>query len=304
MPEYLSPGVYVEEFEIGARPIEGVSTSTAGFLGETERGPTKPKFISSWLDFQRWFGSYFNVNGSTPYLPYAVEGFFSNGGKRCFVGRIVPSDSALATLSLGGALTVDTVGEGEWGNNVALIVEAGTFSTTTNPLFKLRVFYWKKELPTTLGDPDADSTIPAPTLRELFDDLSVDAESPDYYENKVNGISNLITITKKTGDTGALPSTPNTVTALASGTAGTTPLTAVDYKRDTITDDVPGKRKGLTAFKEIDEISIVHVPNANSIGGLVSAIISHCENLKDRFAIIDADESSSDVGYFESKKYI
>jgi len=42
MPEYLSPGVYIEEFEIGARPIEGVSTSTAGFLGETERGTTKP----------------------------------------------------------------------------------------------------------------------------------------------------------------------------------------------------------------------------------------------------------------------
>jgi phage tail sheath protein FI len=43
MPEYLSPGVYIEEFEIGARPIEGVSTSTAGFLGETERGPEKPR---------------------------------------------------------------------------------------------------------------------------------------------------------------------------------------------------------------------------------------------------------------------
>ncbi len=40
MPEYLSPGVYIEEFEIGAKPMEGVSTSTAGFLGETERGPT------------------------------------------------------------------------------------------------------------------------------------------------------------------------------------------------------------------------------------------------------------------------
>lgn len=39
MPEYLSPGVYVEEFEIGAKPIEGVSTSTAGFLGKRSGGP-------------------------------------------------------------------------------------------------------------------------------------------------------------------------------------------------------------------------------------------------------------------------
>ena len=38
MAEYLSPGVYIEEIELGAKPIEGVSTSTAGFLGETERG--------------------------------------------------------------------------------------------------------------------------------------------------------------------------------------------------------------------------------------------------------------------------
>ena len=38
MPEYLTPGVYIEEIEIGAKPIEGVSTSTAAFLGETERG--------------------------------------------------------------------------------------------------------------------------------------------------------------------------------------------------------------------------------------------------------------------------
>jgi len=38
MPEYLAPGVYVEEIEIGAKPIEGVSTTTTGFLGMAERG--------------------------------------------------------------------------------------------------------------------------------------------------------------------------------------------------------------------------------------------------------------------------
>ena len=43
MPEYLAPGVYVEEVSTGPRPIEGVSTSTAGFVGETERGPTRPR---------------------------------------------------------------------------------------------------------------------------------------------------------------------------------------------------------------------------------------------------------------------
>lgn len=301
MPEYLSPGVYIEEFEIGARPIEGVSTSTAGFLGETQRGPTKPRLITSWLNFQRVYGSYFKVDGRTPYLPYAVEGFFSNGGKRCYIGRITPGDAGLASgnLQSGGsdALTVEALGEGPWGSNIALIVGPGTFSTTTTPLFKLRVFYWKNGLPTTLGDPDADSSIPTPTIRETFDDLSVDSESPNYYENKVNGISNLITIKQDTaaGDTGALPDGPNTVTALTGGTAGTTPLTENDYKRDSAADDVPGKRKGLTAFKEIDEISIVYVPDVTSVStSLAQEIITHCETLKDRFAIIDAPINSSD----------
>ncbi|MEC4675485.1 MAG: phage tail sheath family protein [Nitrospirota bacterium] len=300
MPEYLSPGVYVEEFEIGSKPIEGVSTSTAGFLGETERGPTKPRLVTGWLNFQRLYGSYFTVSGRTPYLPYAVEGFFSNGGKRCYIGRITPGDAGLAshklTSSGADALTVEALGEGTWANNIALIVETGTFSTTSNPLFKLRLFYWKKGLPTVLGDPDADSTIAAPTIKEVFDDLSVDSESPDYYENKVNGISSLIVLSQETGDSGDLPDGPGAVTAFATqGTAGTTPLTDTDYKRDTVADDVPGQRKGLTAFKEIDEISIVYVPDANSVSGLVQSVITHCETLKDRFAIVDADDGSSNI---------
>ena len=141
MPEYLSPGVYVEEIEIGSKPIEGVSTSTAGFLGEAERGPTTPRLVASWLQFHRVFGSFFGAN---KYLPYAVQGFFDNGGRRCYIGRIVKAGAApatMATLKLAGGsdeLTVDATGEGEWGNNIALKISAGTMSG-----FKLKVFYWK-----------------------------------------------------------------------------------------------------------------------------------------------------------------
>ena len=41
MAEYLSPGVYVEEFDSGSKPMEGVGTSTAGFIGLAERGPVE-----------------------------------------------------------------------------------------------------------------------------------------------------------------------------------------------------------------------------------------------------------------------
>ncbi|MCX9010215.1 MAG: phage tail sheath family protein [Candidatus Methanoperedens sp.] len=296
MPEYLTPGVYVEEFEIGAKPIEGVSTSTAGMLGPTERGPSTPQLVTNWLQFQRMYGSY--IDGS--YLAYAVDGFFANGGQRCYIGRVVANDASKASLKLtaagSDALTVEAIGEGSWGNRIVVKVGTGTLNTGANPLFKLSVFYWKDPLPTTLFDPETDKkTKPQPAMIEVFDNLSISPTSPDYFNLKVNGISNLITISKQTNDSGNMPNSPSAVTSLGGTGLDGTAIGIDDYLRDSATDDVPGNRKGLTAFKEIDEISIVYVPDASNIQGLVSKIITHCEELKDRFAIIDADDGSSNV---------
>lgn len=86
MPEYLSPGVYVEEIEIGAKPIEGVSTSTVGFVGMAEEGDlNKPTLITNWGQFVNKFGRY---TSERPYLAPAVYGFFANGGSRCYVVRV------------------------------------------------------------------------------------------------------------------------------------------------------------------------------------------------------------------------
>ena len=86
MPEYLSPGVYVEEIEIGAKPIEGVSTSTVGFVGMAEEGDlNKPTLITNWGQFVNKFGRY---TSERPYLAPAVYGFFANGGGRCYVVRV------------------------------------------------------------------------------------------------------------------------------------------------------------------------------------------------------------------------
>ena len=71
MPEYLTPGVYIEEIERGPRPIEGVPTSTTAILAETERGATKPRLVTSYKDFTRWFGDVF---GDQKFGPYAVNG--------------------------------------------------------------------------------------------------------------------------------------------------------------------------------------------------------------------------------------
>lgn len=295
MPEYLAPGVYVEEIELGPKPIEGVSTSTAGFLGEAERGPTNPRLVTSWLDYQRHFGSFF---GADKYLPYAVQGFFSNGGKRCYIARIVRSNevapAVTASLKLedgdgGNALTLQAVGEGEWGNRIYVKVSAATFNTETKPLFRLTAHYWKK-LPEVIFDPDEDpKSLPRPAWSETFDNLSVDVDSPDYYEKRVNGASSLFTLDKIGTDTGLLPAVLADLTPLADGDDGEGDLTKADFERSTTEEP---DRKGLNGLNAIDGISLIYSPNAFVVPGLVGALIAHCENHKYRFAIIDSAQAS------------
>ena len=100
MPEYQHPGVYIEEIGTGPRPIEGVPTSTAAFIGEAERGPKTPKLITSYAEYEQTFGGVFDPK---KYLPHAIKGFFDNGGKRAVVSRVDGPDigaheSALTTL--------------------------------------------------------------------------------------------------------------------------------------------------------------------------------------------------------------
>jgi phage tail sheath protein FI len=108
MPEYLAPGVYVEEVDTGAKPIEGVSVSTTGMVGVTERGPVgKPTFVIGFADFTRQFGGFLNrrqFTGPNWLLPHAVDGFFTNGGKRLFLVRVLPDEATYAELLLYGAV--------------------------------------------------------------------------------------------------------------------------------------------------------------------------------------------------------
>src|SRR4051794_30915041 len=98
MPEYLAPGVYIEEIERGPKPIEGVATSTAAFLGEAERGRQRPWLVTSYSEYLRNFGDIF---ADDKFLPFAVRAFFDNGGRRCFIARVVGQNNATAAVDLG-----------------------------------------------------------------------------------------------------------------------------------------------------------------------------------------------------------
>jgi len=94
VPEYLAPGVYVEETSFRPQSIEGVSTSTAGFVGPARFGPIagEPPLLTSFADFERIYGGLDELDYagtlSTNYLAHGVRSFFEEGGRRCFVARI------------------------------------------------------------------------------------------------------------------------------------------------------------------------------------------------------------------------
>src|SRR5215470_7707983 len=91
MPEYLSPGIYVEEVNSGPKPIEGVGTAMAAFVGFAPGGPVnKPVLITNWSQYVETFGVAENGGKRNPhrkgaYLSHAVYGYFLNGGGRCYV---------------------------------------------------------------------------------------------------------------------------------------------------------------------------------------------------------------------------
>jgi phage tail sheath protein FI len=137
MPEYLSPGVYVEEVEAGPKPIEGVSTSTCGAVGVTALGPTEgpPLLVTSFPEFQRNFGGLLpepdatevarwqdlDAGGAYWRFPLAVKGFFDNGGQRLYVKRVVSASAAAASAPLHRGLYLDLAkGAKQGANDLAL----------------------------------------------------------------------------------------------------------------------------------------------------------------------------------------
>ncbi len=292
MPEYLAPGVFVEEIELGGKPIEGVSTSTAAFIGETERGPTKPRLVTGMGTYRRLFGDNSWTSGkaeSKSFLPYAADGFFANGGKRCFISRVTGKGSKVASLQLGGEsetsaeespeepaeeegrgakrrrsgrqvaarpiIGVSAVGAGAWGNRVGVTVGPGSSSGN---VFKLRVYYWRQPPPTPVVDPADPSRQKDPNRRaaavvEEFDSLSADAASPDFYQRRINGQSALIEVEQLASGN---PPVTSDVRMLEGGDDGSE-LVLESYVGAASAG--PGQRTGLDALREIDEISMVCV---------------------------------------------
>lgn len=138
MAEYLSPGVYVEEFDSGPTPMQGVGTSVAGFVGVTERGPISgaPVLVTGPADFKRKFGGYLHESefGDYRFLAHAVNHFFINGGSKAFVMRVSPSDAVIAKSQCAegkeGVIDLQARNPGTWGNSLIVTFKDAIGSKT------------------------------------------------------------------------------------------------------------------------------------------------------------------------------
>lgn len=151
MPEYLTPGVYVEETSFRSKSIEGVPTSTFGMAGVARYGPVpyvrtaggkqqalvpKPVLVTSFTEYERAFGGLGDngqLGGNTLFLAYSARAFFDNGGQRLYVSRVFPftrdpgsaieGDPDFASLDSGVAGKWRARWPGSAGNTITVKVE-------------------------------------------------------------------------------------------------------------------------------------------------------------------------------------
>lgn len=156
MPEYLAPGVYVEEVSFRSKTIEGVPTSTTGFAGMTRYGPvqfsggpttTTPRLITSFTEFERVYGGLESLRIPTRadericFVAHAARAFFENGGKRLYISRVISKDTSPGLAQLPFVVS-DIVATwkarwpGEYGNVLVetRIVRGGNVAVNDNGL--------------------------------------------------------------------------------------------------------------------------------------------------------------------------
>lgn len=260
MPETLHPGLYIQEIS-GSQPMEGVATSTAGFVGVAEKGPMGvATFVSSFNQYLSLFGGYI----ADGYLTYAVRSFFENGGSRAYIVRTnhyttgvkssSPSTENLVdatTPTAADVVTVNALYDGEWGDDIDVAV---TDWDNTAKTFNLAVSY-KDEVV---------ETYEACTLTDL--------------ESLINGVSNYIVVDLLSATPGTV-SFKNQTIALDNGANGLEGIVDADYI------GAVSYKNGLYAFDPV-KVNLISVPGITSTA-VLQGLVTYAEGRKDCFALLD-----------------
>lgn len=335
MAQYFSPGVYVEEYDHSPRSIEGVGTSTAGFIGLAEKGQTagQPVHITSYRNFVKEFGEPLSAfsYGEYRYLAPCVEQFFANGGSSCYVARVLPPGAETASVKA-GILSIEAASEGKWGNRIQVTVNmvtrrkmqlvgkngdsyiaksvegfregdtvaAGEEYNRIKSIIDNSVVFeqsFVKEVVDTALIPstcialaEMDVSVRYGDEAESYRDVSLNSASPNYIGYRLAD-SGFVRVAAEPLENIGSPA----VAILGEGSTGG--MFLLEGGKDGVLEKVtagtflgedngPGKRTGLLSFEEISNVSLMAVPGI-TIPEVVVSLVGQCENLKDRFAVID-----------------
>lgn len=277
MPNYLAPGVYVEEVT-GSRPIEGVGTAVAAFVGFAAQGPfNTPTLVTNWTQYSQIFGEF----APDCYLGHAVYGYFMQGGGAAYIVRIGgdrASEGALPTAPAPAAtlgaykvvaralpegtpddIAVEVTGppEGAGEDRFNLIVKRGG-----------QVVETFESLTTKRGKDNVVTVV-----RERSKLITIEEEAPTGQ------------LTRPAGGEVVLTAAPAPAAAPAT-------VSADEYVGDA------AERTGFGGLTAIDEVTMVAAPDLmgayqrgaidlESVKAVQAAMIAHCELMGDRMAILD-----------------
>lgn len=304
MPVYLTPGVYVEEIPAQSKPIEGVGTAVAAFVGLAPGGPANvPMRISNWTEFSRIYSDPANPENGPfmpgAYLAHSVYGYFQNGGGLAWIVRVAKETEAQSPRAILPASTNAEVEafraiarEGVEGTiQLELLADTGDEDEPgPSGSAKSTKESGAKDSGGAADDPVYRLVVSVGEEREEYRGLSL-KKGRTYLATKVNAESKLITIE----ETGA--SLPEAQRIPATGTYPLTvpqteqpPVTAAEFEGD------QARRKGMGSLAGIDEITMVCMPDLwtvmngddSQVRDLQGKMIAHCELMGDRMAILDA----------------
>lgn len=257
---YLRPGVYIEETLNPIAPVVGPDADTiAAFIGTAPKGPITPTLVTSWTQYTSLYGSW----GDDNTLATAVYLFFTNGGSRAYVTRVVDSGALSATRTFSdrkvtpaNTLTLQASNPGSWGNDIVVTIQ----NATLEDHFDLIVYY---------------GGVTAGNVVERYTDLNMTASSSRYAITVINASSNYVVAS----DAGSLSTGAErnpavaTLQPLASGADGDA-LTESDL---------------VNAVTQLDVITnslLLNVPGVTGVTA-VNSLISYAEGRDDVFLVID-----------------
>ena len=300
MAERLSPGVFIEEINTGPRPIEGVGTSMAAFVGFAASGPVnQPILITSWEQYVQTYGGLQEsgtrngfLEGS--YLGYSLYGYFNNGGRRCYVIRlphISNADGSEKVVSANKAL------EAQIPTRVSKAIPSLTFHPKPNLQSDISI----EVTPPTLEDAGEGAfnlRVRMDDIEEIFENLIPGKPTKG---SKARGVAEAVMTSRLV--TVVLEEKANSTLAERTPELGTfmlkanTSLELAQVHPSTFIGNVDD-RSGLEGLEVLEDVTMVAVPDLMAMyqRGLIDkdgvkavqlALINHCERMQDRMAIID-----------------